>query len=146
MTGVDTNMLVYSHRMDSPHFAKAEYHMTKLAEGPSWWAIPWPCIHKFLAVVTNPRLFLIPTPLAEALDQVEAWLESPMLRMIGEAAGYWVDLKQIMIAGKVVGPMTHDARIVAICRQHGVRTIWSADGKFPRIPGIKVVNPLLEEA
>jgi predicted nucleic acid-binding protein len=30
-----------------------------------------------------------------------------------------------------------------LCRQHGVRELWSADRDFSRFAGLKVVNPLL---
>ena len=34
-------------------------------------------------------------------------------------------------------------RVAAICREHGVREIWSADRDFSRIMGLRVRNPLL---
>jgi predicted nucleic acid-binding protein len=43
----------------------------------------------------------------------------------------------------VVGPRIHDARIAALCIQHGVDEIWTADRDFSRFPGIKTRNPLL---
>jgi predicted nucleic acid-binding protein len=43
----------------------------------------------------------------------------------------------------ITGPATHDARIFAICRLHGVRELWSADRDFTRFKGIRVVNPLI---
>ena len=27
--------------------------VAQLAEGPATWAIPWPCLHEFLAIVTD---------------------------------------------------------------------------------------------
>ena len=48
-----------------------------------------------------------------------------------------------LLAGNLAGPVIHDARVAAICRQHGVKTVWSADRDFSRIAGIKLVNPLL---
>ena len=54
---VDTNVLVYAHREDSPQHDRALECVNRLAEGAARWAIPWPCIHEFLAVVTHPRIF-----------------------------------------------------------------------------------------
>jgi predicted nucleic acid-binding protein len=48
--------------------------ITALAEAKSPWAIPWPCIHEFLAIVTHPRIYSPPTPLATAINQIAAWL------------------------------------------------------------------------
>jgi len=32
----------------------------------------------------------------------------------------------------------HDARIAAICREHGVQELWSADRDFSRLAGVNV--------
>ncbi len=53
MTAVDTNILVYAHREDSAHHHKALATIKELAEGTRSWAIPWPCVHEFLAIVTH---------------------------------------------------------------------------------------------
>jgi predicted nucleic acid-binding protein len=37
----------------------------------------------------------------------------------------------------------HDARVAALCRDHGVSELWSADRDFSRFAGLSVVNPLL---
>ena len=89
MIAVDTNLLVYGHREDHEWFGSASDCLRGLAEGVDAWAVPWPCPHEFLAIVTHPRIFVPPTPLELALDQVAAWLESPSLVVLGEARGYW---------------------------------------------------------
>ncbi len=142
MIAVDTNLLVYAHREESPWHAEAYQLIERLAEGAGSWAIPWPCIHEFVAVATHPRIFAPPTPLARAIDQVEAWLESPGIVVLSEEPDYWSSLRAILFAGKVSGPLVHDARVAAICIQHGVRELWSADRDFSRFPALRVRNPL----
>ncbi len=142
MIAVDTNILVYSHRRDSEFFQAAEDAVRGLSESADHWAIPWPCVHEFLGIVTNRRIFKTPTPTDAAIAQVEIWLESPSLRLIGESASYWEHLAQILRDGKITGPKVHDARIAAICKTHGIRELWSADRDFTRMRGIKVRNPL----
>ena len=78
------------------------------------WAIPWPCIHEFLAIVTHPRIYAPPTPLDRALDQVDAWLESPTLAVLGESGAHWLTLQGLLAEGRVVGPRVHDARSGAV--------------------------------
>jgi toxin-antitoxin system PIN domain toxin len=143
MIAVDTNLLVYAHREDSPWHEAAWTLLTGLAEGRALWAIPWPCIHEFLAIVTHPRIYAPPTPLSTALDQVEAWLESPSLALLAEPEGYWPALRTIIKAGMVTGPRVHDARVAALCKIHGVRELWTADRDFNRFPDLVVRNPLI---
>ncbi len=143
MIALDTNLLVYSHRRDSPWFAPAVSLVRELAEGSAPWAIPWPCLHEFLAIVTNPRIYGPATPLAGAMRQVEVWIESPWLRLIGELQEHWTELARVLGAAKVQGGAIHDARIAAICIEHGVRELWTADRDFSRFAGIRAVNPLV---
>jgi len=146
LIAVDTNILVYAHREDSPFHEAASRCLSQLAEGPASWAIPWPCLHEFLAIVTHPRIYSPPTPLARGLDQVDAWMESPTLALLAETAAYWTTLRALLTRGRVAGPQVHDARVAALCRQHGVRELWAADGDFSRFSGLGVVNPLLAES
>lgn len=75
MIAVDTNILVYAHREDSPFREIAFRRIAELAESPAIWAIPWPCLHEFIAISTHPRIDAPPTPRARALEQVDVWLE-----------------------------------------------------------------------
>jgi uncharacterized protein len=143
MIAVDTNFLVYAHREDSSWHEPAYARLAGLAESPGPWAIPWPCLHEFLAIVTHPRIYNPPTPLKIALEQVDAWLESPSLVLLAEAPGYWAELRRALQAGRVAGLQVHDARIAALCLNHGVRELWTADRDFGRFPSLTVKNPLV---
>lgn len=143
MIAVDTNILVYAHRADLHFHAAASQRLAELAEGRATWAIPWPCLHEFLAIVTHPRIYAPPTPLARALAQVDAWLELPTLTLLAEKAGHWTSLWPLLVHGRIAGPQVHDARVAALCRDHGVSELWSADRDFSRFAGLSVVNPLL---
>jgi len=143
MIAVDSNLLVYAHREDSTWHGIAYARIAELAEGRAPWAIPWSCIHEFLAIVTHPRIYSPPTPLENAVDQVEAWLESPTLVVLSESADYWPLLRSTLLSGRVSGPQVHDARIVTVCQQHGVSELWSADRDFGRFSGLTVRNPLV---
>lgn len=143
MIAVDTNLLVYAHREDSPWHEAAYAQMVDLAEGRAPWAIPWPCVHEFLAIVTHPRIYTPPTPLNMALDQIEAWLESPSLVLLSETEGYWRELRATVQSGRVAGAQVHDARIAALCATHGIHELWSADRDFSRFPGLNIRNPLI---
>ena len=93
MIALDTNILVYSVREDSPWHKAALACVRRLAEGSHVWAVAWPCLHEFLAVVTHARIYNPPTPLQDAIRQVDYWLESPALRLIGEGPAHWDHLK-----------------------------------------------------
>jgi len=143
LIAVDTNILVYAHRMDSEWNPAARSCIRDLAEGRAAWAIPWPCLHEFLSVVTHPRIYTPPSTIAQAIAQVDAWLESPTLELLGESQDHWLLLSGQLRQGRVQGPMVHDARIAAQCIASGVGTFLTADRDFSRFPSLNVQNPLV---
>lgn len=145
MIAVDTDILVHAHRADGRLHDPARARLMELAEGRATWAIPWPCLHEFIGVVTHPRIFNPPSPLRQALDQVSSWLESPSLVLLGETSNHWPLLVELATAARASGARIHDARIAAICRAHGVRELWTADRDFERFPGLTVRNPLVAD-
>jgi len=144
MIAVDTNLLVYAHREDSPWHESARVWLRFLAEGRGTWAIAWPSIHEFFSIVTHPRIYDPPTPQSRALEQIDAWLESPTLVMLGEAEDHWPRLRALIEKGRIEGPRVHDARIAAICLSHGVRELWTVDRDFGRFHDLQTRNPLVE--
>ena len=144
MIAIDTNILVYSNRSDSPWHAAAAACVKRLADSGVPWAIGWPNLHEFLAIVTNPRIYKPPTPIADALTQVECWLECPTLTLLAESGTYWRVLRRMVETARATGGAVHDARIAALCLHHQVKELWTADRDFLRFAGLNVTNPLLD--
>ena len=142
MIAADTNILVYAHRRDSRFHEPAAAALRGLAEGRAPWAIPWPCLREFFSVCTHPRGYDPPSSPEQACAQVDAWLESPSLTLIGEGGAHWKTLRGLLTSGKVAGPLVHDAAIAALCLAHGVRELWTVDRDFSRFPALRVRNPL----
>ncbi len=143
MIALDTNVLVAAHRRDVPAHAAARRALATLAEGREPWAVPWPCVHEFLAIVTHPRVFSPPSELDQALAEVSAWAESGSLVFLSEEDGYFAVLTKLLRDGRISGNRVHDARIAALCVLHGVKELWSADRDFGRFPELRVRNPLV---
>jgi toxin-antitoxin system PIN domain toxin len=139
---VDTNILVYAHRSDSEWNDGAHALVASLAASPATWGIPWPCVHEFFSIVTHPRIYDPPSTTDAAIDQLDAWLESPSVALLGEDDLYWPALKDILQTSRTAGPRVHDARIAALCLIHGVRELWTADRDFGRFPSLTTRNPL----
>jgi len=140
---VDTNILVHAHRRDSEWHEPAREAVQALAEGAGAWAIPWPCLYELYAIVTHPKIYSPPSTPAEAIDQIEAWLDSPSLVLLAESGPYRARLLALLRASQPRGPKVHDARIAALCIDAGVRELLSADRYFSRFPDLVARNPLL---
>jgi len=138
---LDTNILVYARRRESPHHAAALKLLTGLAEGDEPWALPWPCIYEFLRVVTHRRVFDPPTPLEAALEDIESLLESPSLILLGEGPSHAAQMGRAISSGQAAGNLVHDAHIAALAIEHGVRELWTTDRDFARFPNLASRNP-----
>jgi predicted nucleic acid-binding protein len=65
------------------------------------------------------------------------------LKLLTESAEHWPTLRAILFGSRITGAQVHDARAAALCRQHGVRELWSADSDFSRFAGLTVNDPLV---
>jgi toxin-antitoxin system PIN domain toxin len=139
---IDTNLLVYAHRPEMPFHERARQVLTEVVAGTEPVSVPWPCVHEFLAVVSNPRIFKDPTPMNVALDAVRRLLASLSGGFLAEGEGYLDALERVARPALLQGAIVHDARVAALCLFYGVRVLWSADRDFSRFPDLTVVNPL----
>lgn len=139
---VDANLLIYAHVRDMPqHRATHAWLDERLNAGPRV-GFAWPSLLAFVRLISNPRIFDRPSPVAGAWQQVEAWLAAP---------GVWVPLPTVRhreILGRLLKSETGmrsnlvpDAHLAALAIEHGL-TLCSADGDFSRFPDLRWENPL----
>ncbi|MFT4011753.1 MAG: PIN domain-containing protein [Nocardioidaceae bacterium] len=143
MIALDTNLLVYAHREDSPLHGAARAALAGLPAAGRAWGVPWPSVHEFLAIVTHPRIYRPPTPAATASRAVAELLGLPHATTLGETPTHLGLLTELLARPGVVGPKVHDARIAAICLGHGVEELWTADRDFSYFPELRTRNPLV---
>jgi uncharacterized protein len=138
---VDTNVLVYAHRADTPQHHAAKSTLEQMAISGQRWCIPWPCAHEFVSVVTHTR-WNAPTPLTVAFDALESWLSHPSCSAIGESSSHLSLLSGLAQRAQLKGAAVHDARIAAICLGASASELWTCDRDFQRFPDLKTRNPL----
>ena len=143
MIAVDTNILVYAHRKESEFYDAAVSCMVTLAEGAQPWGIPVSCLHEFLAVVTNPKVFSPASTTDQALAQIDAWLASPQASVLHSGQQHVAVLSDLSRKAKLKGGQFHDARIAAICLENAVAVLWTVDRDFGRFKTLRIFNPLI---
>lgn len=144
MIAIDTNILVYARREETPFHRQAYKILNDLASGESPWALPWPCVYEFLRIVTHPRVFDPPTPLEDVVEDLESLFQSPSLILIGEGIAHSAHLSRAIRAGYASGNLVHDAHIAALAIEHGVHEFWTIDRDFNRFAGLRIRNPFAE--
>lgn len=146
MTAIDTNILVYARRAESPNHSEAKALLQRLAEGAAPWALPWPVVYEFVRVVTHPRVFDPPSPLDGVIQDLESLMASPSLTLLGEGPGHVGHMGAQLRAGSATGNLAHDAHIAALVVEHGVTEFLTVDRDFSRFPGVRSRNPFSTDA
>lgn len=141
MRAVDSNILIYARREETPQHTVAAELLHGLATGVERWVLPWPCIYEFLRVVTHPKVFRPPTSLPRAWQGILDLLASPSVGLVTEGANHAVVLGKLLRASEATGNSIFDAHIAALLIEHGVDEIITADEDFRRFSGLKVTNP-----
>lgn len=143
MIAVDTNLLVYAFNSSSPFHTAALAAIHGLIDARRAWVIPWPCVHEFVAIGSHPKIHPKAPPAGQLLDALFRLVSSARATVIGESTRHAETLARLLQSSEVRGGLVHDARIAAICIDHCVEELWSADRDFSRFPDLKLRNPLL---
>ena len=142
MLAVDTNILVYAHRRETPEHEPASALLKNMAQGTDAWAIPWPCIFEFFGVVTNRRIWRdVASSQRQAWRQIDGWLLSPTVRLLCETDDFRPILETFVMRRGVLGAVVHDARVAAICSAHGVEALLTRDRDFALFPELECRDP-----
>ena len=137
---VDANILVYASNRADPLHEQASALVQRLAAGPELVYLFWPTLLGYLRIVTHSAILPRPLSPADAMRNVEALIDRPNVRAVGELDGFWPAYRSV--AGeRSRGNDVPDAHIAALMRQHGVRTIYTRDRDFRGFDGIEARDP-----
>ena len=137
MIAVDSNVLVYAHRTETRLHDKALEKLTALAEGDAPWGAPTFVLAEFVRVVTHARIFTPPTSLDVAFAFISQLLDSPSVRLLLPGPAFPALLEQCCLAADARGNLVFDAQIAAVCREHGVAEVLTADRDFSRFADLR---------
>jgi toxin-antitoxin system PIN domain toxin len=138
----DVNVLIYAHRSDGhgEHGRFAAW-VTALATGPQPFALSVLVLVGVLRIVTNPRIFVNPSTLDEALDFAGELVRRPTARLIGPGPRHWELVTELCRASNASAKLVADAQHAAVAIEHGC-TFVTTDSDFARFPGLRWQHPL----
>ncbi|WP_076997127.1 TA system VapC family ribonuclease toxin [Variovorax sp. KK3] len=130
----DVNILVAASRSDHPHHKAAnewlEQALGDANRGTRLKLQPM-VLASFLRLVTNPKIFLNPTPTANALRFIEAILAAPGVE-VPSLGPEWPHLRQLCADMKLAGNDLPDAWLAAAAIHQGEHVV-SFDSDFRRL-------------
>lgn len=138
---VDVNVLVYAFREDlSEHRAYHDWLHTTLRSEAAF-GVSELVLTSFIRIVTNPRAFDDPAPVARALEAADALRLHPSAVTIHPGARHWEIFSRLCKDVKARGNLVSDAYFAALAIESGSEWI-TTDGDFARFPGLRWRHPL----
>jgi hypothetical protein len=138
---VDGNLLVYAHVASFRQHERARDWLDAQLTGGAPVGLPWPSLLGFLRLVTNPRVFRRPEPVARAWGQVEAWLQAEVAWIPEPTERHRDVLGGLLAVAGVQANLVPDAHLAALAIEHGL-LLCSTDGDFGRFPQLRWQDPL----
>ena len=138
---IDTNLLVRLAKSDDPQRPTAERALANLAAaGRPIFVVPQ-CLYEFHAVATRP---LKDNGLDRSAHEAEATADFFLGRftLLKDERGVFTHWRELVRRYSVRGKPTHDGRLVAAMRRHGLTRILTFNGKdFARYDDLAVLDP-----
>lgn len=141
MRCVDVNILVYAHRPESPDHARYRDWLDDARRADEPLGISTLVLSGFLRIVTHPRIFRDPTPLAGAVDFVELLRTAPNALQVQPGSRHWQIFTRLCQVADARGNLMPDAYLAALAIEQGA-TWYSADHNFARFPELRWRHPL----
>ena len=139
---IDVNLLLYASDGSCRQHDDAVRFLRQRAADPDIFILFWPTVFGYLRIATHPRIFARPLSPAEALANVESLLNLPRVRVASEGDDFLEFYREVGCGLTVRGNLVPDAHLAALLRQHGVRTLYTADTDFKKFDFLDVRNPL----
>ncbi|MBV9207639.1 MAG: type II toxin-antitoxin system VapC family toxin [Actinobacteria bacterium] len=138
---VDTNVMIYAHRLEPDRHAEYRAWMDALIAGPEPYAVSDFALNGVIRVVTNRRIYSSPTPTLVALNFAEAIREQPHAHVVSPGARFWPIFRDLCLKTGASAKPIPDAYLAALALEHGCEVV-STDEDFRRFPGLRWRHPL----
>lgn len=137
----DVNVLVYAFRTDAPGHAEHRRWFEGVVASREPFALSESVLASVLRLVTNPRVFKVATPLAEALAYVDAIRAQPRAVIIRPGDDHWAIFTALCRSSDARGNLVTDAWLAALAIEHGCE-LMTADRDFARFEGLRWRHPI----
>lgn len=136
----DVNVLVYAHRRDSVHHDAARRWLEDTIRSDRAYGMSELVVSAFIRVVTHPRVFNPPSPLAAALTFADEILTPVHAVRIAPGPRHWDIFARLCREANARGNLIADAYLAAMAIESGCEWV-STDGDYARFDGLIWVQP-----
>jgi toxin-antitoxin system PIN domain toxin len=137
----DVNVLVYAHRRDVVDHERYRAWLSEAILHDQPYAISELVLSSVVRILTNRRVFRVPSTTDEALSFAEYLLAQPNCTPVRPGARHWTIFTRLCRESGAQGPLVPDAYFAALAIEHGCEWI-TADRDFARFKGLRWRHPL----
>ena len=137
----DVNVLIYAHREDAERHAEYRAWLEEVLTGTEPCAVSDLVLSGCLRVLTHPKVFVPPTPLADALTFVHQVREHPNVSVLAPGRRHWAIFTDLCAKAGARGNLVSDAYHAALALESGCEWI-TTDRDYARFAGLRWRHPL----
>jgi toxin-antitoxin system PIN domain toxin len=141
MRCVDVNVLVYAHRADLPEHQAYRGLLEDFANAEEPLGLPDAVCSGFLRVMTNRRIFSVPSPAGEVWQAIDNLLTAPAVMRLKAGERHWSIFRRLATEACATGNDIADAYLAAYAVENNA-TWLSADRGFSRFTSLRYRHPL----
>ena len=142
MIAIDTNLLIYAHRAATPEHRTAQVAIEAACNSRTGCGIAAPTIAEFYSIVTHPGASGRPSSPEEAAAFLRSLQEGGGLAVWSQGARFVERLLQTAADLEVRGVRVFDLQIALCALDGGATELWTHDGGFVKVPGLRLRDPL----
>jgi uncharacterized protein len=137
----DVNVLIYALREDAPEHKRYREWLQSRLRAPEAFGLSQLVLSGVLRVATHPRVFDPPTPLAVALEYVNALRAQPNAVPLAAGPRHWDIFTDLCRSASAKGNLVADAYLAALAIEHGCEWV-TTDRDYARFTGLRWSHPL----
>lgn len=141
MIALDVNVIIPALRLDADDHKLMRDWLQRAVDGSEEVGISDAVFGGVVRIVTNPRVFRVPSSLEQALVHVSALRDAGRVQTLVPGPRHWEIFVSLCRAVDARGNDVADAQHAALAVEHGATWI-STDRGFARFPGLRWRHPL----
>lgn len=144
MIAPDVNVLIYSFREDAADHRRFKRWLEEARQSGPLLVLFEPVLASVLRLLTNPRIFVEPTPLEAVCEFIQQLMQSPNVMMQRSGERHFELFMELCREARCHGNLVQDAYFAALAIESGCE--WNTtDRDFARFPRLRWRNPMADE-
>ena len=136
----DANVLVSAYRDDAAAHSSCFRWLRNVLDGEEPFGVSDIVLSGFLRIVTHPGIFILPSPVDDALEFIDEIRDQPHCVPVSPGLRHWEIFSRLYLDVEARGNLVPDAYLAALAIESGSEWI-TLDRDFARFEGLRWSRP-----